>query len=58
VAPVTLVPADLTGSAASVAPVNRYLLDPGLENAKSSRASAGMDSAFTQRLRALYLHAE
>jgi hypothetical protein len=42
---------DLSGGAGGVTPVNRYLLDPSLENAKSSRVSAGLDYAFTQRLR-------
>jgi hypothetical protein len=43
---------NLTGGGASVVPVNRYLLDPAMENAKSSRISGGFDYAFTQRLRA------
>jgi hypothetical protein len=43
---------DPSGSISSVTPVNRYLLDPALQNAKSARASAGVDYAFTPRLRA------
>jgi hypothetical protein len=43
---------DPTGSVSSVTPVNRYLLDPALQNPKNSRVSAGVDYSFTQRLRA------
>ena len=38
---------------ASVTPVNRYLLDPGLAHPRLTRASAGVDYAFTQRLHAI-----
>src|SRR5207248_8029854 len=43
---------DPGGGLSSVTPVNRYLLDPALQNAKSSRVSAGVDYAVSQRLRA------
>ena len=43
---------DPSGSITSVTPVNKYLLDPHLQNPKSSRVSTGLDYAFTQRLRA------
>jgi hypothetical protein len=43
---------DPAGAISSVTPVNRYLLDPALHNARNSRLSTGIDYAFTQRLRA------
>jgi hypothetical protein len=43
---------DPAGIAGVVTAVNRYLLDADLQNAKSSRASTGVDYAVTQRLRA------
>ena len=43
---------DPSGGISIVTPVNRYLLDPKLQNAKNSRVAAGIDYAFTQRLRA------
>jgi len=36
----------------TITPVNRYLLDPALNNAKNWRVSTGVDYAFTPRLRA------
>jgi len=43
---------DPSGNITRVTPVNRYLLDPDLQNAKNSRVSGGLDYQFTQRLRA------
>lgn len=43
---------DPSSSVSSITPVNRYLLDPNLQNARNSRVSAGIDYAFTPRLRA------
>ena len=42
---------DPSGSLGTVTPVNRYLLDPGLDNAKNWRASTGVDYAVSRRLR-------
>ena len=43
---------DPSGSISSVTPVDRYLLDPALHNARNSRLATGVDYAFTPRLRA------
>src|SRR5207244_7597972 len=43
---------DPSGGISIVTPVNRYLLDPKLQNAKNSRVGAAIDYAFTPRLRA------
>jgi hypothetical protein len=43
---------DPAGSITSVPPINRYLLDPDLQHARSSRVSAGVDYAFSPRIRA------
>jgi hypothetical protein len=43
---------DPSGNISSVTPVNRYLLDPALRNAKNSRISGGIDYAITSRMRA------
>jgi hypothetical protein len=43
---------DPSGDITSITPVNRYLLDPALQNAKNSRISGGADYAITQRMRA------
>jgi len=43
---------DPAGDISSVTPVNRYQLDPKLQNPKNARISAGVDYAITSRIRA------
>jgi Carboxypeptidase regulatory-like domain len=42
---------DPSAAAGTVSQVNRYLLDPALQNPRSSRMSAGVEYAVTQRMR-------